>query len=172
MHVKSKTPWQVQNKRQTSDIQHSTRLYSHQVQHQPIQKHTSTDKTDEEAIKRWVGLAPPPVQVALPFLWVTVLLKFARNWRSQCAKTCDCHSAPWPMGGMNGTVTTRLVEEQQKRGVAPFFSSHREIRLLGRTHPYYTLFWSLAQTCHIWRHQTRTEDTGQGHNTWNVAPMI
>lgn len=68
---------------------------------------------------RWVGLAPAPVQVALPFLWATVLLMFARNWRSQCAKTCDCHSAPWPMGGMNGTVTIRLVEEQREGGVAP-----------------------------------------------------
>lgn len=74
---------------------------------------------------RWVGLAPAPVQVALPFLWATVLLMFARNWRSQCAKTCDCHSAPWPMGGMNGTVTIRLVEEQREGGVAPNTPTHR-----------------------------------------------
>lgn len=100
----------IQNKRQLSDIQHSTRHHNHQIQHRPIHGHTFTDKTGEEASKkRWAGLAPPPVQVALPFLWATVLLNFARNWRSQCAKTCDCHSAPWPMGGMNGTVTTRLV---------------------------------------------------------------
>lgn len=117
-------------------------------------------------VKRWAGLAPPPVQAALPFLWATVLLKFARNWRSQCAKTCDCHSAPWPMGGMNGTVTTRLVEEQQERGVAPFSSAHRENVSAGShtlTDAHFKLLWSLAHTCHRWRHKTIRHRTGPKH---------
>ena len=87
-------------------------------------------------VKRWVGLAPPLEQLALPFLWATVLLKFARNWSSQCAKTCDCHSAPWPMGRMNGTVTTRLVGEQRERGVAPFFLSTQGKCVCRVTHRY------------------------------------
>lgn len=109
-------------------------------------------------------MAPPPVQVALPFLWVTVLLKFARNWRSQCAKTCDCHSAPWPMGGMNGTVTTRLVEEQQERGVAPFSSAHRENVSAGShtlTEAHCTLYLHSLVT----DGNTQQLDTGQDLNT-------
>lgn len=88
--------------------------------------HPQTRQVRRRRTRGGWGSAPPPVQVALPFLWATVLLKFARNWRSQCAKTCDCHSAPWPMSGMNGTVTARLVEEQRESGVAPCSSAHRQ----------------------------------------------
>ena len=128
-------------------------------------------------VQRWAGLAPPPVQVALPFLWATVLLKFARNWRSQCAKTCDCHSAPWPMGGMNGTVTTRLVEEQRERGVAPFSSAHRENVSAGshtstHTCTLHTFVISCTHLSHMntqitqtIRHRTRTQHL-------SVAPII
>lgn len=90
----------------SGDIQHSTAPPS-TTWTSPHSQTRQARKASKK--KRWAGSAPPPVQVALPFLWATVQLKFARNWRSQCAKTCDCHSAPWPMGGMNGTVTTRLV---------------------------------------------------------------
>lgn len=117
-------------------------------------------------VQRWAGLAPPPVQVALPFLWATVLLKFARNWRSQCAKTCDCHSAPWPMGGMNGTVTTRLVEEQRERRVAPFPSAQRENVSAGS--PTHTFVISYT---HVTHEDTKQLETGQGHNS-SVVPII
>lgn len=118
---------------------HSTGQHKVQTRHQPIQRNTSTDRRGEEVNERVGGVAPPPappVQVALPFLWATVLLKFARNWRSQCAKTCDCHSAPWPMGGMNGTVTARLVEKQLGCGSFPQHRGNGVCRV-AHTHPTY-----------------------------------
>lgn len=56
----SKTPRHIQNKRQVSDIQHSTRLHNHRIRHQPIQRHTSTDKTGEEASKEGGGVGSSP----------------------------------------------------------------------------------------------------------------
>lgn len=66
------------------------------------------------------------------------------------------------MGGMNGTVTTRLVEEQQERGVAPFSSAHGEnvsagSRSLTEAHR------TLALTCHRWKHTTVRHRTGLKH---------
>ena len=50
----------IQDKRQIGDIQHSTRLHNHQIQHQPVQRHTSTDKTGEEAIREVGGVGSSP----------------------------------------------------------------------------------------------------------------
>lgn len=46
--------------KQVDDIQHSTRLHNHQIQHQPIQRHTSTDKTGEEASTEVGGVGSSP----------------------------------------------------------------------------------------------------------------
>lgn len=55
-----------------------------------------------------VGSCSPGIG-SLPFWSASVLLMFARNWRSQCAMTCDCHCAPWPTGGDEWKGDNRLV---------------------------------------------------------------
>lgn len=70
---------------------------------------SSHSKTDR---RRWgeesVGSCSPGIG-SLPFWSASVLLMFARNWRSQCAMTCDCHCAPWPTGGDEWKGDNRLV---------------------------------------------------------------
>lgn len=86
--------------------QHPTRP---QPPHQtPSNQEPQTRHRRRGRSRRRLWLLPHHVG-SLPFWSASVLLKFARNWRSQCAMTCDCHCAPWPMGGDEWKGDNRLV---------------------------------------------------------------
>lgn len=71
--------------------------HNHHTKHHPVKSDTQdTGRSGRSRRRSW--LLPHRVG-SLPFWSASVLLKFARNWRSQCAMTCDCHCDPWPMGG-------------------------------------------------------------------------
>lgn len=97
------SPHSIHNETHT---QHPTRP---QPPHQtPSNQETQTRHRRRGRSRRRLWLLPHQVG-SLPFWSASVLLKFARNWRSQCAMTCDCHCDPWPMGGDEWKGDNRLV---------------------------------------------------------------
>lgn len=91
---------------------------------------SSHSKTDR---RRWgeegVGSCPPGIG-SLPFWSASVLLMFARNWRSQCAMTCDCHCAPWPTGGDEWKGDKRLVWRTRVCGAIHYQYLHTDTHTL------------------------------------------